>query len=760
VTESPFGPRRRSRSASRVLLALTAPLALTTFAAAQAGDPAEPAPPGDGPSGEVEPAVDGEDAQAPDRQTPRRQAPGDRASARGSQPRMDLSTMVVTPTSSDATILDVPYTVYRVDQERIEFLRTTPQALRDIPGVMVQETGTGQGSPFIRGFTSFRTLYLIDGIRLNNSTFREGPNQYSGTIDPLSLSGIEVVKGPSSVLYGSDAIGGTINVFTKDPTITDRAIGGRLFTRVASGANYNIQRSELGGAIAGNTYWHAGVTRKDFGDMEAGDPSGTLPQTGYDEWDGDAKVIHALDETSRLTWAFQRVDLEDAPRTHRTVNAVPFEGSTVGSDLRRDFDQRRTLTYLRYDENPLETGAWSKQYTLSYQRHEETRQRVRSNGDYEEQGFDVGTVGLLAKASRDLDFGRFTVGAEWYRDTVDSFLNRFANQTPANDVQGPVGDDSTYDLAGAYADLAVDVTDTTTVTAGARLTYARAKSNEVLDPVTQTDQIGIEDDWTALTGSVRFEERLIEDERGTVALFGGVSEGFRAPTLSDLTRFDSARTNEFEIPAPGLDPERFIAYELGIKHQTERMSIQLAGFLTEGDNVIQRILTGNTVGGENEVTKQNVGVQRIGGVELGASYDWTEEWTTFGTFAWLDGEQDTIEVVGGPTIETVPSRLQPLTTMVGTRFSPVDQDWYAELRWIHAEDADRLAPNDEGDTSRIPPGGTPGYDILNLFGRYDLNADTSFFVGLENITDEDYRVHGSGQNRPGRNLVFGASWAF
>ena len=76
----------------------------------------------------------------------------------------------------------------------------------------------GQGSPYIRGFTGYLNVMMVDGIRLNNSVFRTGPNQYWATIDPLSLSRLEVVKGPGSVLYGTDAIGGAVNAITKSPT--------------------------------------------------------------------------------------------------------------------------------------------------------------------------------------------------------------------------------------------------------------------------------------------------------------------------------------------------------------------------------------------------------------------------------------------------------------------------------------------------------------------------------------------------------------
>lgn len=95
--------------------------------------------------------------------------------------------------------------------------RTVPEALDQTTGVMVQKTSFGQGSPYIRGFTGFRTLMLVDGIRLNSPVFREGANQYWNTIDNRSLESLEVLKGAGSTLYGSDAVGGTVQAFTRMP---------------------------------------------------------------------------------------------------------------------------------------------------------------------------------------------------------------------------------------------------------------------------------------------------------------------------------------------------------------------------------------------------------------------------------------------------------------------------------------------------------------------------------------------------------------
>ena len=118
--------------------------------------------------------------------------------------------IIVTATRSGVDPHLVPNQVETLSAEQAEqrLVRTVPEALELLPGVHVQKTSHGQGSPYIRGFTGFRTLALIDGVRFNNSIFRDGPNEYWNTIDPWSIDSLELVQGQGSVLYGSDAIGG------------------------------------------------------------------------------------------------------------------------------------------------------------------------------------------------------------------------------------------------------------------------------------------------------------------------------------------------------------------------------------------------------------------------------------------------------------------------------------------------------------------------------------------------------------------------
>lgn len=128
-----------------------------------------------------------------------------------------LPEIVVTATRLERDVYSLPFTTYNLNSEQKhirESIRSTPEALKGVPSVLVQKTSYGQGSPYLRGFTGFRTLFMIDGVRLNNSVFRDGPNQYWNTVDPLSIRAYELVMGPASVLYGSDAIGGAMNALT------------------------------------------------------------------------------------------------------------------------------------------------------------------------------------------------------------------------------------------------------------------------------------------------------------------------------------------------------------------------------------------------------------------------------------------------------------------------------------------------------------------------------------------------------------------
>jgi len=671
----------------------------------------------------------------------------------GDAPAPTLPEIVITASRRRSDPFNLAYSTGTVtsDDIRDRLFRTTPEALRDVPGVMVQKTSHGQGSPYIRGFTGFQNLVLVDGIRLNNAVFRSGPNQYWNTVDPFSLRRLEIVKGPTSVLYGSDAVGGTVNALTKNPTTYGEgtSIERRLFYRFSSAEDAHIARGEIDLTFDDRLGVLFGATVKDFGTLRAGDPTSDQPNTGYDEWDADLKLEYFLDPDTRLVVMHQRVRQNNVPRTHRTVFAESFDGTTIGSDLRRDLDQERSLTYVRFDADRLEGPVDGMEVTLSWQEQHETRDRIRGSGVRQMQGFDVGTFGATAQFESATPIGELTYGVEYYHDHVNSFSD-------TNPIQGPVADEASYDLLGAYVQDEVRASDRFDLILGARANYARVNAGRVQDPVTGFPT-STADEWTSLVGSARVVFRLLPEH---VNLFGGVSQGFRAPNLSDLTRFDTARTNEFETPAFGLDPEEFVAFEIGVKTDYENWRAEVAYFHTLIDDMIVRVPTGRRVAGNAEVTKRNVGDGYVQGIEAGTSLRFHPQWTVFGNVTWTDGEVDTFPTSFPRSRREPLSRLMPLTGQVGLRWDHPKEPLWIEGVALVGDSQTRLSTRDRADTSRIPPGGTPSYTVFSLRSGWRIRDNVSLTVALENITDENYRIHGSGQNEPGRSLNVGLAVSF
>lgn len=207
--------------------------------------------------------------------------------------------VVSTATRTPKTNFEAPYVVDSILADDVAnwSVRSIPEAFEQTPGVLVQKTAHGQGSPFIRGFTAYHNLLLIDGVRLNNAVFRSGPNQYWNTVDSQGLRGIELVKAQGSVIYGSDAVGGTVQALTRRPEYAQEGVytGGRSYSRYASAEDSYIQRNEFTVSEAGKYGLILGGTYKDFANIRAAD-LGTLPFTGYEEWDVDAKLELFLNE--------------------------------------------------------------------------------------------------------------------------------------------------------------------------------------------------------------------------------------------------------------------------------------------------------------------------------------------------------------------------------------------------------------------------------------------------------------------------------
>jgi hemoglobin/transferrin/lactoferrin receptor protein len=658
--------------------------------------------------------------------------------------------VIITATRSENSAAKVPAVVKTLDKKQMaeRLVRTFPEALRETPGVMIQKTSNGQGSPFIRGFTGFRNLMMIDGIRFNNSTFREGPNQYWNTIDAYALDRIEVLPSQGGTLYGSDAIGGTVNAFTKDSGFLREAEGG-FFThgqadyRWSSAERSNVQHAEA--SIGQGQRWglHVGVTLSQFADLRT--PQGIQPQTGYDQWAFDVRLDVALDDQWQLTGVHQQSRQNDAWRTHVTTAAISYEGTTLGTDRTRLFDQERSLSYLRLGGKDLDGIIDAASLTVSLQTAGEEQFRITGAGVRSFNDVDISTLGVDLQFESDSPIGRLVYGLDYYHDWLET--------DGANNFAGAVADDASYDLLGIFLQDSIDVGERFHLILGGRYTHVRADAGKFRNPVGGA-VTAYSNEWQNFSASARFIVDL--DERDRYQLFGGVSQSFRAPNLSDLTRDDLSATGIIEIPSTGLNPEIYLTYEIGLKAQTESVTASFAYFFTQIEEMIVRRATGVP----GQVSKANGGDGYMQGIEFAARWQIDPHWSIFGQIAWVEGEANQFIGTTQQTRREPLGKVAPLNAFGGVRWQTRDNRFWSELVCLTYGEAARLNTADQADTSRIPPNGTPSFWLVSLRGGCKVNEHLILTASVDNLLNETYRYHGSGSNEPGFGATLGATVKF
>jgi hemoglobin/transferrin/lactoferrin receptor protein len=683
----------------------------------------------------------------------------------------NFPTIVVTASRVGRSIQETPASISRVDEKQMaeNGVRSLPEALKDDPSVRVQKTSQGQGSPYLRGFTGFRTLMLIDGIRLNNSAFRSGPNQYWNTIDCYSLAAIEVLKGPASVLYGSDAVGGTVQAFSYEPEYAEEGklhYGSRLFTRLSSAERSVISRAQ-GEVATDSTAIHAGVTYKKFGDLQGGHEVGRQKKTGYTEYDYDIKARIKLAGEREIVLAWQSVEQDDIWRTHKTVYGISWNGTTIGDELERSFEQNRRLAYLQYrDDEPT----WlydTLRFTLFCHIQEEDQYAVSKPADRKTtwDGFNVVTPGFNVELMKETDLGTFVYGMDYSRDIVNSYNREVTNTVSTTRVQGPVADNSSYDLAGLFVEDRIPLGDHVEVTPGIRGTYAHAIVDDyyaVAPGGKKPEQRGqsFERMWYDVSANIRLAYYVTDDR--ALMFYTGLGQAFRAPNLSDMSSYRASKSNTYETPSPDVDPERYLTYECGGKWMKDGLTLQAAWYYTWMLDQITAVYEQN--GADFLSSSKNSGNGYVQGAEIDGAYEMTKNWVIRGGIAWSEGYTDTYYKNSSQiiTVDNDNFRTAPLAGFAALRWQTSDKKIFVEFTNQAVAREDRLTTSEShgGDTQRVPLQGTPGYSVAGIRAGWQVCEYANIGIAIDNLLDKDYRVHGSGNNEAGRNFIMSLDMRF
>lgn len=659
-----------------------------------------------------------------------------------------LEELSVVATGSEKPLKEAPYTVYRISGEDLQLRlqdKSFVDALDRVPGVMLQKTGHGMTSPYLRGYTASRTVLMVDGVKLNNSILREGPNQYWNTVDPYFFDNVDVMMGPASVLYGSDAVGGTVYVSSS----LDRGragagtqwLGGDMFYRYSTAEDSHSVHTKGTVAVGDKFALKLGATGQDFGDLRSGE-NYENEYTDYRQWGMNLRGQYWFDNDHSFYFGVDSFQQDDVDRPHKTTAAEPWHGITPGKDTRRVYDHQRHAAFGRYQMRKGNGFIHEMDLGLSYQYVEENyfADRRASKSRVEHADTKVGTFAANLRLQTLSDFGTWDYGFEFAKDKVDASKVYYKNDGTVDvKEQGLVADDSDYYTYALFLQNTYEFNPSWTWVNGFRYTWNRMEAGDVfIDGTTQS----LNGNWDAPS----FSTRLLYNVDEHLTLYGGVSTGFRAPNLSDATRDDEFGGGE-EAPTADLDSERFISYELGMRLNESKGWLNAAVYYTQMFDRIARIKLPDN-------TKKNLEEGFIYGFEVAGEYYLTDSWSVFGDVAWQYGSEENYpgRNLDNETDDLPVSRIMPLTATAGLRYEPAGSKFWGEFYVDMAEGQDRYAEAEKSD-NRFPPGGTPGYAVFNVRGGYQLTKDTAMTLGVENIFDESYRVHGSGVNEPGVNFM-------
>jgi hemoglobin/transferrin/lactoferrin receptor protein len=647
--------------------------------------------------------------------------------------------------------------------------RSTPEALLEAPGIFVQKTNNGGGTPYIRGMMGPQNLITVDGTRLNNSTYRSGPNQYLNIIDSLSLERIEVLRGSGSVLYGSDAMGGVINLMTVNRRDLPGTFGGQIISRYESADEGKVVHgaSEID---LGNLKFSLGGTARDFSDLRGGGDTGRQPHSSYNQQGATLGLTYDFPKNFLPGWWIS------AKSFFNQINDAGRADQLYSGKKWLSYTNRDHLSYFRI-HMPLTKLATYGEFTVSQQSFFERIDNFKTGNDFvtivesatTRSDTDVSTLGFDMKFDTSLwsRFLHLRYGGMWYKDSVGSTnLNVFSRQT----LVPPYPDNSSYATYGGYVMLDANPLASSSVhdlklTTGLRWhgmsAYAPARA-----PISGTEQtLNPEEVNARYSGTVFFASaQYVARNAATFALT--YSQGFRAPSLSEYVMFGDAGSY-FQVPNPNLKPEKSDTFEFLTKLQLKKLPFlrnvsALESFdldLTIYDSKIKDLLSriNTTWNGLTQVTpttpiQMNINAIRgeVRGVELMAQIVLRSGFSLAANGTYTRADEEDAAGVKQPM-----RKIAPLFGLVRLRWdSPAAS---AVLKFLEvsvraAGKQDRLNATDISDP-RIPLGGTPGWWTLNFRTGLLIRKSLKITLALENILDKKYKYHGSGIWSPGRDFI-------
>ena len=700
----------------------------------------------------------------------------------------DLDEVVVSASKFEQSKREVPQKIISIKARDILFSnpQTSADLLQNSGQVFIQKSQLGGGSPLIRGFSTNRLLLSVDNVRMNNAIFRGGNVQNVISIDPFAIQNTEIILGAGSVIYGSDAIGGVMNFYTRKPRLSDSDslfFKGNAILRYSSASKEKTEHLDFN---FGFKKWAflTSVSFTDFEDLKMG-------KNGPDDYlrHEYVKTINGQDilmqnENSRIQKSTGYNQINFLEKIHyKASETLSFD---LGLHYSATSDYPRYDRLLRYNEDELKSAEWfygpqrwflgnfqitkyssnSNLYdkikaTAAFQNFQESRNdrdlysEIRST---REENVDAISANLDFEKSLS-ETTKLFYGAEYIYNTIGSkgseenIIDNTKQQIASRYPNG-----STWQSLAAYMSYKFKPNKKFTLQSGIRYNAifinADLKDNNMFLNLPFSDA-------NIKTGALTGTAGISWAPNKTLQWKFNASTAFRAPNIDDIGKIFDSEPGSVVVPNANLKPEYAYSGELGLTlNFNETVIIDLATYYTYLDNALVR--RDFNINGETEIVYdgelsnvqaiQNASKAWIYGFEAGIKINFSEYFKLRSQYSVVDGtEKD--EGIEVPIRHVAPSfgNTHFIWEMNKVKLNAY-LDYNAKLSF------NQLAPSEIEKTyiyAKDKNGNpyAPSWHTLNFRSQYQINKEASIIATIENITNQRYRPYSSGISAPGINFI-------
>jgi len=682
---------------------------------------------------------------------------------------------------------EVPVNLIHIDKGTIKNseVSTSADLLTESGQVFIQKSQMGGGSPMIRGFAANRVLIVMDGVRLNNAIYRSGNLQNLLNIDPYSLESAEVVLGPGSVIYGSDAIGGVMDFHTIKPKFsTDSSFNFQLNHK----AKYASANHELGlhtRYFVGNHKWsYAGsISHSDYSDLKMG-RNGTN-QYNRNEYvirkDGQDKIIQNSDphvqegskfeqlnviqklrykasDNTELQYNFLYSITSDIPRYDRLIQYSGDKLKYADWYYGPQKLQFHSLNITNKKANPLFD---SFKLISAYQNYKESRHSRKLNKDQINKRFeelDIFSTNLDFNKKLDEQFELFYGAEHLYNYLNSSGYKKNILNTETSPLASRYPDNSSYSSLASYANIKWKLNDKWTLNGGIRYSHIWLKSNldtEFYDfPFDNLDL-----NTGALNGSIG---ATLQTSNHYILKLNATT-GFRAPNIDDIGKVFDSEPGKVVVPNKNLKSEYAYNFDISLsKNITPDLYLDITGFYSIlKDAMVRRDFSYN---GQSTLIYDGVESQvqaivnddkaLVYGISLKANAQLTSNLQLYAYYNKSKGEYN-----DGSPVRHVPPTFASMTFKYKSKKlkSKLSVNYNGEISNKNLADTEQDKPHLYAkDDNDLPY--SPRWVCVNLNNSYQFRDKIILGFSVENIFDTAYRPYSSGISAPGRNFILSLSF--